>query len=136
MLDVVVLCCIVSSFSKSKFTDHISVKLQRELERGEYVVDEILAKKKIDGKVKYLVRFVGYPEPEWVSAQKSFAPAIQKFNVQAKQQPQAQKKLPAAVYSLQILPQKKPGNLLAIGPKQLVHAIFGRSCPSYFTHLV
>jgi hypothetical protein len=70
------------------------VKLQRELERGEYVVDEILAKKKIDGKVKYLVRFVGYPEPEWVSAQKSFAPAIQKFKSQAKQQPQAQKKLP------------------------------------------
>jgi hypothetical protein len=62
--------------------------LQRELERGEYVVEEVLAKKKIDGVLHYLVRFVGYPEPEWVKPQESFAEAIKKFQSKGKKQPE------------------------------------------------
>jgi hypothetical protein len=59
-------------------------KLQRELEKGEYVVEEVLEDKKIDDKLYYLVKFVGYPEPEWVLPQKSFAEAIKKFQAAKK----------------------------------------------------
>jgi transposase InsO family protein len=62
-------------------------KLQKELEKGEYVVEEVLAKKKIDGTLHYLVRFVGYPEPEWVKPQESFTEAIKKFQSKGKKQP-------------------------------------------------
>jgi hypothetical protein len=64
--------------------------LQRELECGEYVVEEVLAKKKIDGTLHYLVKFVGYPEPEWVKPQESFAEAIKKFQFKGKKQPKPQ----------------------------------------------
>jgi hypothetical protein len=38
--------------------------LQRKLERGEYVLEKVFAKKKIDGTLHYLVKFVSYPEPK------------------------------------------------------------------------
>jgi hypothetical protein len=71
-------------------------KLQRELEHGEYVVEKVLAKKKIDGTLHYLVKFVGYPEPKWVKPQESFAKAIKKFQSKSKKQPKPQAPVPKA----------------------------------------
>eukprot|EP01127_Copromyxa_protea_P023331 TRINITY_DN870_c0_g1_i1.p1 TRINITY_DN870_c0_g1~~TRINITY_DN870_c0_g1_i1.p1 ORF type:complete len:105 (-),score=14.93 TRINITY_DN870_c0_g1_i1:165-479(-) len=49
---------------------------------------------KIDAKklTKELAKFVGYPEPEWVLGQKSFADAIKKFEQRPKRKTRAQKK--------------------------------------------
>jgi hypothetical protein len=69
-------------------------KLQKELQRGEYVVEEILAKKKIGGELHYLAKFVGYPEPKWVKPQKSFAEAIEKFQSKGKKQPELTENVP------------------------------------------
>lgn len=56
-------------------------QLIRELEKGEYVVEKILDDDTIDGKLHYLVKFVGNPDPEWLQPQVSFADAIRKFQL-------------------------------------------------------
>ena len=43
------------------------------MNRDEFVVEKVLAGPQIvDGKKKYLLKFVGYPIPEWTTFQKSF----------------------------------------------------------------
>lgn len=59
-------------------------KLVKELDRGEYVVDRVIDKKKVRGKVKYLAYFVGYEEPEWISPQSSFQTAIDAYEATLK----------------------------------------------------
>jgi hypothetical protein len=54
-------------------------QLITDLERGEYVVEAVLGKKVIDGRVKYLCKFVGYRTPEWTSPQKSFQRLIDAY---------------------------------------------------------
>jgi hypothetical protein len=58
----------ISRFFLSQDLQKVDPKnLQKELERGEYVVEEVLEEKKVDGQLYYLASFVGYPEPEWVN---------------------------------------------------------------------
>lgn len=55
-------------------------KLVKELEDNEeYVVEEVLDDRIIDGVKQYLVKFVGYNVPEWIEEQDSFKDAIERF---------------------------------------------------------
>lgn len=76
--------------------------LQRELQKGEFVVEEILDKDEIDGEVYYQVKFVGQPEPEWIKPQDSFAELINEF--QSKEKKQTETPAPAP----KTPPKKKP----------------------------
>ncbi len=54
--------------------------LVRELDKGEYVVERILDKKKFGNVTKYKVSWVGWDEPSWVRPQKSFKRLIDEYN--------------------------------------------------------
>jgi hypothetical protein len=97
-------------------------KLQHELERGEYIVEEVLAKKKIDGMLHYLVCFVGNPKPKWVKPQKSFAKAIKKFQSKGKKQPELTKNVPVETMDTSDIPGKvkQKGRLKKVIVKKLV----------------
>lgn len=54
-------------------------QLVRELEPGEYVVDRVLDKKVVRGKVKYLVSWRGHDDQTWQSPEPSFQSAIDDY---------------------------------------------------------
>lgn len=58
--------------------------LLKELERGEYVVEQVLDKKMVNGKPKYLVRWYGYgpDEDTWQSPEPSFQSLIDKYEAE------------------------------------------------------
>ena len=54
-------------------------KLIVELARDEYVVDKVIDKKMVKGKITYLVTWLGHTDQTWQSPQESFQGAIDKY---------------------------------------------------------
>lgn len=48
--------------------DELQVIQEKEFEPDQYVIEKILKERRVNGVVEKLIKFVGYPEPEWILA--------------------------------------------------------------------
>jgi transposase InsO family protein len=68
-----------------------------ELDRGEYVVENVTDKRTVEGKVQYLVKFRGHKKLEWIAGQKSFQSLIDKFEKTHVPKAKAEEKPPSGI---------------------------------------